>query len=134
MIKKIYEYFFENINDEELKEALKILEESEKKLFLSMDKYDIVHSLKVYKGVRKINLNKIYLKLSLLHDIGKGKVNFLKRLLHKLGFRTNLKNHPLLGYEKLKKIDLDLAILVLKHHDKEVDEDMKKFQEVDNAN
>lgn len=134
MIKKFIEYFFLKIDENLLKQAMLELNEEEKEIFSCMDNYDKLHSLNVYKNIKKTNLDKIYIKLALLHDVGKGKANFLIRCLHKLGFNTKLRNHSKLGYYKLIDIDEKLANLILIHHDKDVDENMKIFQEVDDVN
>lgn len=134
IIKKFGEYFFTKIEEDILQEALALLEEKEKLIFLGMGKYDQKHSLEVYKKVRENDLLKnevLYLKLALLHDSGKGRANIIKRILHKLGLKTQLKFHPENGYEKLKNIDESLGILVKNHHKKNYDKYMDEFQRID---
>ena len=41
------------------------------------------------------------------------------------------KKHPEIAFEKLKNINFQLAELCLQHHNKDVDEKMKIFQELD---
>ncbi|CAM3099138.1 HD domain-containing protein [Streptobacillus felis] len=134
MIRKFYEYFIQKIDEVEMKNIISILNEVERKIFLSQSKYDKLHSLNVYKGVLKLGLPKIYLKLALLHDNGKDGATFLTRVLHKLGFKTKLREHMEIGSERLSVLDDELSKLILIHHDKDVDENMKKFQGVDDAN
>lgn len=134
MIMKVYEYFIARLNYEEVNDYTKILNEEELKLFNLMNKYDKLHSINVYKGISKTNLDKKYLKLALLHDIGKEKAGFIIRVLHKIGFKTRLRNHALNGYNLVKDIDLEVANLILIHHNKDVDDNMKIFQGVDDVN
>lgn len=134
MIKKYREYFFAEIEEDVLQEALILLGDKEKLMFLGMGKYDQKHSLEVYKKVKENELleNKVlYLKLALLHDSGKGKTGIIKRVLHKLNFKTQLKFHPENGYEKLKDIDESLAVLIKNHHKKNYDKYMDEFQKID---
>ena len=42
-----------------------------------------------------------------------------------------IEKHPEIAFEKLKNINFQLAELCLQHHNKDVDEKMKIFQELD---
>ena len=131
---KIIEFYFFRINKDNEQEVKKLLTKEEYDVFDKMLGYDKYHSFKVYQDIKKLDMPNIYLKLALLHDSGKGNSGFLLRVLHKLGFKTSLKNHSLNGYIKLKDINSNLACLILKHHDLVDDEYMKKFQGVDDVN
>ena len=134
-VKKFLEYFRPKVNRAFQNEALKILNEKEKKIFLEMSKYDKFHCLEVYKKVKRTKLKnkEVYLKLALLHDCGKENANFLIRVLHKLGFKTSLKEHSQNSFFKLEKINGELANLAKNHHAKNFSEDMDIFQECDDA-
>lgn len=131
---KIIEFYFLRINKNNEQEVKAILSKEEYDIFDKMQGYDKYHSFKVYEDIKGQNMPNIYLKLALLHDCGKGNSGFLLRVLHKLGFKTSLRNHSLNGYIKLKDINPELANLILKHHDITEDEYMKKFQGVDDVN
>ena len=133
IIRKAIEYFKPEINRAYMNEALKRLTENEKKIFLEMSDYDKFHSLEVYKKVRKTDLknDEKYLKLALLHDCGKGNVSIVTRVLHKLGFKTELQNHAQKSFEKLEKIDEEVAILAKNHHNRGYSEEMDIFQKCD---
>ena len=133
-IKQVYQYIFSNFDDNWNNEVKKILSEEEFLIFSKMVNYDKVHSYKLYQ---KVKFNKIlssqdiYLKLALLHDSGKGKVGLFRRIKKVLVGDKILEQHPSIAFEKLKNINFDLAKLCLQHHDKDVDEKMKIFQELD---
>jgi len=131
---KIIEFYFLRINKNNEQEVKAILSKEEYDIFDKMQGYDKYHSFKVYEDIKDQNMPNIYLKLALLHDCGKGNSGFLLRVLHKLGFKTSLRNHSLNGYIKLKDINPKLANLILKHHNSTEDEYMKKFQGVDDVN
>ena len=116
-----------------MNEALKKLTEKEKKIFLEMSDYDKFHSLEVYKKIKKTELknNEKYLKLALLHDCGKENVSIITRVLHKLGFKTQLQNHAQRSFEKLEKVDEEVAILAKNHHNRGYSEEMSIFQKCD---
>ena len=99
-----------------------------------MSNYDKVHSYSLYRKVKEdkiLSSEKLYLKLALLHDSGKGKVGLLRRIKKVLVGDKILEKHPNIAFEKLKNINFDLAELCLNHHNKDVDEKMKIFQELD---
>ena len=133
IIRKAIEYFKPKINRAYMNEALKRLSENEKKIFLEMSDYDKFHSLEVYKKIKKTELknNEKYLKLALLHDCGKENVSIITRVLHKLGFNTVLRNHAQRSFEKLEKVDEEVAILAKNHHNRDYSQEMDAFQECD---
>ena len=132
-VKKFLEYFRPKVNRAFQNEALKILSEKEKKIFLEMSEYDKFHCLEVYKKVKRTKLknSEVYLKLALLHDSGKGKVGLFRRIKRVLIGDKILEKHPEIAFKKLKNINFELAKLCLQHHNKDVDEKMKIFQELD---
>ena len=133
-IKQVYQYIFSNFDDNWNNEVKKILSEEEFLIFSKMVNYDKVHSYKLYQ---KVKFNKIlssqdiYLKLALLHDSGKGKVGLFRRIKKVLIGDKILEEHPEIAFEKLKNINFELAKLCSEHHNKNVDEKMKIFQELD---
>ena len=133
IIRKAMEYFKPKINKAYMNEALKKLTEKEKKIFLEMSDYDKFHSLEVYKKIKKTELknNEKYLKLALLHDCGKENVSIVTRVLHKLGFKTQLRNHAQRSSEKLEKVDEEVAVLAKNHHNRVYSEEMSIFQKCD---
>ena len=99
-----------------------------------MKKYDKVHSYKLYQKVKSnkiLSSQEIYLKLALLHDSGKGKAGLFRRIKKVLIGDKILEKHPEIAFEKLKNINFELAELCLQHHNKDVNEKMKIFQELD---
>ena len=133
-IKQVYQYIFSDFNDSWNNEIKKILSEEEFLIFSKMRNYDKVHSYKLYQ---KVKFNKIlssqdiYLKLALLHDSGKGEVGLFRRIKKVLIGDKILEKHPEIAFEKLKNINFELAELCLQHHNKDVNEEMKIFQELD---
>ena len=133
-IKQVYQYIFSNFDDNWNNEVKKILSEEEFLIFSKMVNYDKVHSYKLYQ---KVKFNKIlssqdiYLKLALLHDSGKDKVGLFRRIKKVIIGDKILEKHPKIAFEKLKNINFELAKLCLQHHNKDVDEKMKIFQELD---
>ena len=82
-IKQVYQYIFSKFNESNNSEIKKILSEEEFLIFSTMSNYDKVHSYSLYKKVRGnkiLSSEKIYLKLALLHDSGKGKVGLFRRI------------------------------------------------------
>ena len=133
-IKQVYQYIFSNFDNNWNNEVKKILSKEEFLIFSEMGNYDKVHSYKLYQKVKSnkvLSLQENYLKLALLHDSGKGKVGLLRRIKKVLVGDKILEQHPNIAFEKLKNINFDLAELCLQHHDKDVDEKMKIFQELD---
>ena len=133
-IKQVYQYIFSNFDNNWNNEVKKILSKEEFLIFSEMGNYDKVHSYKLYQKVKSnkvLSLQENYLKLALLHDSGKGKVGLFRRIKKVLVGDKILEQHPSIAFEKLKNINFDLAKLCLQHHDKDVDEKMKIFQELD---
>ena len=133
-VKQVYQYIFSKFDESNNSEIKKILSEEEFLIFSTMSNYDKVHSYNLYQKVKEdkiLSSEKLYLKLALLHDSGKGKVGLLRRIKKVLVGDKLLEQHPNIAFEKLKNINFDLAELCLQHHDKDVDEKMKIFQELD---
>ena len=133
-IKQVYLYIFSNFNDSWNDEIKKVLSEEEFLIFSKMTNYDKVHSYKLYQRVKSnkiLSSQDIYLKLALLHDSGKGKVRLFRRIKKVIIGDKILEKHPEIAFEKLKNINFELAELCLQHHNKDVDEKMKIFQELD---
>lgn len=133
-IRQAYQYIFSKFDESNDSEIKKILSEEEFLIFSTMSNYDKVHSYSLYqkvKGNKTLSSEKNFLKLALLHDSGKGKIGLLRRIKKVLVGDKILEKHPNIAFEKLKNINFDLAELCLKHHNKDVDEKMKIFQELD---
>ena len=133
-VKQVYQYIFSNFNESYNFEIKKILSEEEFLIFSTMSNYDKVHSYSLYQKVKEektLSSEKLYLKLALLHDSGKGKVGLFRRIKKVLVGDKILEQHPSVAFEKLKNINFDLAELCLNHHNKDVDQKMKIFQELD---
>ena len=133
-VKQVYQYIFSKFDESNNSEIKKILSEEEFLIFSTMSNYDKVHSYSLYQKVKEdktLSSEKLYLKLALLHDSGKGKVGLLRRIKKVLVGDKILEKHPNIAFEKLKNINFDLAELCLNHHNKDVDEKMKIFQELD---
>ena len=133
-VKQVYLYIFSNFNEEWNSEVKKILSKEEFLIFSKMKKYDKVHSYNLYQKVKSnkiLSSQEIYLKLALLHDSGKGKVGLFRRIKKVLIGDKILEEHPEIAFEKLKNINFELAELCLQHHNKDVNEKMKIFQELD---
>lgn len=133
-IKQVYLYIFSNFNDSWNDEIKKVLSEEEFLIFSKMTNYDKVHSYKLYQRVKSnkiLSSQDIYLKLALLHDSGKGKVGLFRRIKKVIIGDKILEKHPEIAFEKLKNINFELAELCLQHHNKDVNEKMKIFQELD---
>ena len=133
-VKQVYLYIFSNFNEEWNSEVKKILSKEEFLIFSEMKNYDKVHSYNLYQKVKSnkiLSLQKIYFKLALLHDSGKGKVGLFRRIKKVIIGDKILEKHPEIAFEKLKNINFELAELCLRHHNKDVNEKMKIFQELD---
>lgn len=133
-VKQVYQYIFSKFNESNNSEIKKILSEEEFLIFSTMSNYDKVHSYNLYQKVKEektLSSEKLYLKLALLHDSGKGKVGLFRRIKKVLIGDKILEQHPSVAFEKLKNINFDLAELCLNHHNKDVDQKMKIFQELD---
>ena len=133
-VKQVYQYIFSKFDKSNNSEIKEILSNEEFLIFSTMSNYDKVHSYNLYQKVKEneiLSSEKLYLKLALLHDSGKGKVGLLRRIKKVLVGDKILEKHPNIAFEKLKNINFDLAELCLNHHNKDVDEKMKIFQELD---
>lgn len=133
-VKQVYQYIFSNFNEDWNNEIKKILSEEEFLIFSKMETYDKVHSYSLYQKAKSnkfLSSQEIYLKLALLHDCGKSKVGLFRRIKKVLIGDKILEKHPEIAFEKLKNINFELAKLCLQHHNKNVDEKMKIFQELD---
>ena len=111
------------------------LEQHKQALFCNDSKAITDYETAMHNAVQAVSSwlknEKMYLKLALLHDCGKGKASFFKRVLHKFGFFTKLQNHPKIGAKKLENIDKDLSVLIENHHKKNYSQKMKIFQKCD---
>ena len=133
-VKQVYQYIFSKFDESNNFEIKKILSEEEFLIFSTMSNYDKVHSYSLYQKVKEdktLSSEKLYLKLALLHDSGKGKAGPFRRIKKVLVGDKILEKHPNIAFEKLKNINFDLAELCLNHHNKDVDQKMKIFQELD---
>ena len=133
-VKQVYQYIFSKFDESNNSEIKKILSEEEFLIFSTMSNYDKVHSYSLYQKVKEdktLSSEKLYLKLALLHDSGKGNVGLFRRIKKVLVGDKLLEQHPNIAFEKLKNINFDLAELCLNHHNKDVDQKMKIFQELD---
>lgn len=121
---------FEKEKDEVVK---KFLTEEEYKIFSEMEVYDKAHSYRNFLRVKESELknDEKFLKLALLHDCGKGKTTFFRRVKKVLIGEKLLEKHPEFSYEKLKDINIEIAKLAKIHHNSDVDKNMKIFQEID---
>lgn len=135
-MKQAYFYFFFSFREEMREEVRQVLEEKEFDIFMKMERYDKVHSYYLWKKIQisALQEQKIYHKLSLLHDCGKDQKSFLQRCQTVL-FDKNRKRdrHAEAAYEKLRKINLELAKLCLQHHENPKTEEMKLFQKLDDG-
>lgn len=137
--KQVYTMFFRKLKYEDLVLITNNIDGLERQIFDAMSPYDKKHSVNVLKGVLKNPLLKddsLYRRLALLHDCGKDpKTTFGERAKHSIFKNGKLKYHPNRGYEKLCDIDYKLALLVQKHHNKNIDnKEFKAFQKIDGKN
>ena len=82
-IKQVYLYIFCKFNDEVNNEIKNILSEDEFLIFNKMSDYDKLHSYKLFQKVKEnifLKDKKIFLKLAMLHDSGKGNVGLIRRI------------------------------------------------------
>lgn len=111
-----------------------VLSHEEFELFCSMGRYDKIHSYQIFKKVKNSKIlgkNPLYYKLALLHDCGKEEISLLRRVKKVLIGDKKVENHAILGFEKLKNINIELASLIRQHHDKTDDIFMSEFQILD---
>ena len=127
-------YVFGKYDGEKDETVKKILSEDEFKIFDTMMEYDKVHSFRLLNFVKENEIlkdDKLYWKLALLHDSGKGKTTLLKRMKKVVVGDRKLEGHTENAYEKLKSINKELAQLCRIHHDKSNNIKMKEFQKLD---
>ncbi len=135
-LKKIYYYIFSKLKNEEEEMIRKYLSEEERKYFEEMHKFDKKHSVNLLKSVlvnKKLRDDILYIKLALLHDCGKDKdTKFTDRLKYAFLKKGKLISHPRVGFEKLKDVDYKLALLIMKHHNKNIHcEKLIEFRKLD---
>ena len=135
-IGQVFRYFFVKYDRNIDKYALKNLSDKEYIIFKNMAEYDRVHCYKVAVEIEKkryIFKENIWIRAALLHDCGKEKnIGFIERVLYALfKFNGRLKQHPELGYEKLKNIDIEIAEIVNEHHNKNKTGLILEFQKID---
>ncbi|MGL6063704.1 MAG: HD domain-containing protein [Fusobacteriaceae bacterium] len=133
-IKQLYTYIFGEYNKEWEGEIKKILNLKEFEIYINMIKYDRIHGYIILKKIlleEELKNNKQYQKLALLHDCGKEKIGLFKRVKKVLVGDKKLEKHSEISYRKLKKINIELAVLCKNHHTKEYDENMSIFQKLD---
>lgn len=133
-VKQIWRYLFYKFDENCLKEIKEVLYPKEYEIFLGMQDYDKLHSYLIYSKVKKDSIlrkDEKYMRLALLHDCGKGRVTLFRRVKKVVFGDKILEQHPEIAYNKLKNIDLEVAILCRDHHKKMVDENMKRFQKID---
>ena len=102
-IKRTIRYiFYRNLNiDEQIKVADYMVCNNLLHLYWTMSKADRHHSYEVFERTYKNSDDKELLILSLLHDIGKSKINagLLFRVFSDLGIINNKKSHLYLNHE-----------------------------------
>ena len=138
-IKQVFTYLFPKLKENDIMVVKNILNVEEQEVFFDMSFYDQKHSYNVLKGVMKNELlreDTLYRRLALLHDCGKSKeLTFKERMEYSILRKGRLHFHPKRGFEKLNELDYKLALLVLKHHNKNIDnEKLREFQKIDNRN
>ncbi len=114
------------------------LSDEEYKIFCTMGRYDKIHCVKCAKAVveSEVLKGRKWVVAALLHDCGKpARTGFIARTVHAL-FKNvkSLKNHSETGYEIVKNINLEAAEIIKVHHLKEVTNEIKMFQEIDDSN
>lgn len=127
-------YIFGRYNKKNNDIVKTILSDEEFKIFNSMSRYEKIHSFRLYNFLLKNEVlkdDKIFLKLALLHDCGKKKPSLIKRMKKVLLGDKELENHSEDGFNKLKDINYQLAILCREHHIKIEDKKMQEFQKLD---
>ena len=111
--------FYRNLNiNEQIKIADYILDNNLLHLYWQMSKADRQHSYEVFKRTYKKSDDMELLLLSLLHDIGKSKINagLFFRVFSDLGIINNKKsevylNHEITGLEVLQENKINSKII-----------------------
>lgn len=127
-------YIFGRYNEKNNDIVKTILSNEEFKIFNSMSRYEKIHSFRLYNFLLKNKVlkdDKIFLKLALLHDCGKKSPSLIKRMKKVLLGDKELENHSEDGFNKLKDINYELAILCREHHIKSEELKMQEFQKLD---
>ena len=119
-IKRTIRYlFYRNLNIiEQIKISEQLIDSNLLSQYWKMSKADRQHSYEVFSRTKNISDNKELLLLSLLHDVGKAKINagLFFRVFTDLGLIKNYKskiylNHEITGLEILKDINANENII-----------------------
>ena len=127
-------YIFGRYNEKNNDIVKTILSDEEFEMFNSMSRYEKIHSFRLYNFLLKNEIlkeDKLFLKLALLHDCGKKSPSLIKRIKKVLFGDREIENHSEDGFNKLKDINYELAILCKNHHIKSEDKKMQEFQKLD---
>lgn len=127
-------YIFGRYNEKNNDIVKTILSDEEFEIFNSMSRYDKIHSFRLYNFLLKNEVlkdDKLFFKLALLHDCGKKSPSLFKRMKKVILGDRELENHSEDGFNKLKDINYELAILCKNHHIKSEDKKMQEFQKLD---
>ncbi len=111
--------FYRNLNiNEQLDISYHIVDDNLLNLYWNMSKADRQHSYEVFNRTKEKSDDSNLLLLSLLHDIGKSKIDagVIFRILSDLGFISNNKSknyldHELIGIELLKENNVSQDII-----------------------
>ena len=111
--------FYRNLNiNEQLDISYHIVEDNLLSLYWNMSKADRQHSYEVFNRTKEKSDDSNLLLLSLLHDIGKSKIDagVIFRILSDLGFISNNKSknyldHEHIGLELLKENNVSQEII-----------------------
>tara|TARA_B100001123_G_scaffold81049_2_gene92254 strand:- start:393 stop:833 length:441 start_codon:yes stop_codon:yes gene_type:complete len=111
--------FYRNLNiNEQLDISYHIVDDNLLNLYWNMSKADRQHSYEVFNRTKEKSEDRDLLLLSLLHDIGKSKIDagVIFRILSDLGFISNNKsknylNHEHIGIELLKENNVNQDII-----------------------
>lgn len=138
-LKQVFNLIFPNIKEEDIEFAETYLKDAEKKYFEKMSAYDKRHSINVLKDILDDDLlmnDSMYYRLALLHDCGKpARTTFFQRVHYVFTKKGALEFHPKRGYEIIKNYDYKLALLILKHHNGNIqNEKLLHFQKIDSKN
>ena len=111
--------FYRNLNiNEQLDISYHIVDDNLLNLYWNMSKADRQHSYEVFNRTKEKSEDSDLLLLSLLHDIGKSKIDagVIFRILSDLGFISNNKSkkyldHERIGIELLKENNISQDII-----------------------
>ena len=119
-IKRTIRYlFYRNLNiNEQIEISEQLIDNNLLLQYWNMSKADRQHSYEVFSRTKNISDNKELLLLSLLHDIGKAKIDagLFFRVFTDLGLIKNYKsniylNHEIIGLQILKDINANENII-----------------------